>query len=177
MSKIIGLIGKIASGKTVVADYLINDKKAGYHRFSDVLRDVLERLHQPNVRENLQKLGVALRGVFGDGLLAEILKRDILADKSEIVVVDGIRYQDEFDMVKGLGGIILYVTVPDRTRYERVVSRATRGEAGLSFEKFLENESSKTESLIDELGSKADHILENTGTLEDLKARVEEIIG
>ena len=59
MSLVIGLVGRIASGKSVVADHLVRGKHASYYRFSDVLRDILLRLHKPNTRGNLQDLGLA----------------------------------------------------------------------------------------------------------------------
>jgi dephospho-CoA kinase len=176
MRVIVGLIGRIASGKSVVADHLVREHKASYYRFSDVLRDLLLRLHKPNTRENLQDMGLAMRKVFGDGVLAETLKRDIEEDKAELIVVDGIRYQDEYDMVKELGGATVYVSAPERVRYERVTSRATRGEAGISFKEFRESEAKETERLIDELGGRADYIVENTGSVEELKDKVDDML-
>ncbi|MFH0863016.1 MAG: AAA family ATPase [Candidatus Altiarchaeota archaeon] len=174
MSHIIGLIGGIASGKTAVADYLLREKGASYYRFSDVLRDVLKRLHKPETRENLQELGLSLRKAYGDGLLAQVLKEDVLADGADIIVVDGIRYQDEFEMVKGLGGRIVYVCAPQKVRYGRATSRGTRGEAKISFEEFRKSEERETERMIESLGKMADVVLENTGTLSELKAKIEE---
>jgi dephospho-CoA kinase len=176
-TRIFGLIGGIASGKTVVADYIVKRKKAGYYRFSDVLRDILLRLHQPNTRENLQNLGVALRKAYGDGILAKTLREDILKDKSEFIVVDGIRYQDEFDMIKELGGVTVYVTAPGEVRYERVKGRGTRGEANINLNDFIECEKRETERLIDSIGAKADHRIENTGTLAELKKKTDELLG
>ena len=173
MTRIIGLIGGIASGKTVVADYLVKEKGASYYRFSDVLRDVLKRLHKPDTRENLQDLGLALRKSFGDGLLAGVLREDILADGAELIVVDGIRYQDEFDMVKGLGGRVVYVTSPEKARFERVLRRGTRGEAKITFEEFRKCEERETERMIDALGKKADIVIENTGTMDELRRKIE----
>jgi dephospho-CoA kinase len=177
MTKVVGLIGRIASGKTIVSEYLVSEKGARYYRFSDVLKDLLLRVHKPNNRENLQNIGLAIRKVFGDGILAQALREDIAADKSGLIVVDGIRYQDEFDMVKGLGGIVIFVTAPQRMRYERVIKRATRGEARISLEEFQRSEEKETERFIDLLGSKADIIIENTGSIADLKKRVESAVG
>lgn len=176
MKLVIGLIGRIASGKSIVADYLVREKKAGYYRFSDVLRDVLLRLHKPNTRENLQNLGISLRRVFGDGILAETLRVDIESDENRIVVVDGIRYEDEGKMIKGLGGIILYVTAPQETRYERVINRASRGEAGITFDEFRGNEMKETEVKIDSLGKQADYTIENTSTIDELKRKIDDIL-
>ena len=176
MKKVVGLIGRIASGKTIVSDQLLAGENTSYYRFSDVLKDVIERVHEENTRENLQELGLALRGVFGDGVLAAALKKDIEADDADLIVVDGIRYDDEYDMVKSLGGVIVYVTAPEQTRYERVLGRATRGEAELSLEDFRHNESKETEKRIDELGENADYIIENTGTLDELNEKVSEVV-
>jgi len=176
MKLVVGLIGRIASGKSVVADHLVRERKASYYRFSDVLRDLLLRLHKPNTRENLQDMGLALRKVFGDGVLAETLRRDIEEDQSDLIVIDGIRYLDEFNMVRSLDGIIIYVTAPEKVRYERAVGRATRGEAGISLEEFRRSEAKKTERLIDKLGAKADYVIENTGSIEDVKNRVDGIL-
>ncbi len=176
MTVVIGLIGRIASGKSIVADHLVREHRASYYRFSDILRDILLRLHRPNTRENLQDLGLALRKVFGDGLLAETLKKDIEDDDSDFVVVDGIRYRDEYDMVKSLGGVIAYVTAPEDVRYERVVGRGTRGEAEITLEEFRRNEARETEKLIDQLGAEADVVLENTGTIEELKQKVDAFV-
>ncbi len=177
MAKVYGLIGPIASGKSIVADYLITKKCASYYRFSDVLRDLLLRLHKENTRENLQGLGVALRQVFGDDILSETIKRDIVCDDSEIIVVDGIRYPEELSLVKNLGGEIIYITAPDESRYKRVLARATRGEAGISLDEFRENEQRPTERMISQLGEKADHRIDNDGTVDQLIERLVSIVG
>jgi dephospho-CoA kinase len=176
MMLVIGLVGRIASGKSIVADYLVREKKSSYYRFSDVLRDLLLRLHKPNTRENLQDLGIALRRMFGDGILAETLKADIESDEAEIVVVDGIRYEDEFRMIKGLGGIVMYVSAPQKARYERVISRGTRGEANITFDEFVKNEDKETERMIHIIGEKADYKIENSGTLDELTGKIDDIL-
>ncbi len=176
MGKVIGLIGEIASGKTIVSKFLIEEKDAGYHRFSDVLRDILERLHLENNRENLQALGNCLRQPFGDNVLADVLKNDVLADESDIVLVDGIRYLKELEMVKSIGGVILYISAPAETRYERSIKRGTRGEGGQSFEEFMENENKATERGIAQIVQKTDHKIENTGTMEELLSSTESFL-
>jgi dephospho-CoA kinase len=174
--KVIGLIGRIASGKSSIADYMVDEKEAAYFRFSDVLRDVLARIHEQNTRENLQKLGISLRSAFGDDILAKSLRADVLEDNSEYVIIDGIRYQDEVEMVKSLGGVTVYVHSPVKTRYERVLSRGSRGEARISLKEFNDSEEKPTEKRIDEIGQNADFIIENTGTMDELKDKVDRII-
>lgn len=174
MGKVVGLVGAIASGKSVLADRLVDVYGASYYRFSDVLRDVLERLHLENTRENLQCLGIVLRQGFGEDVLSDALREDIAAEEG-LVVVDGIRYLKEYEMIRELGGVVVYVEAPEKLRYERVVSRASRGEGSTSFEEFLENESKPTEKQISEVGVRADYVIENTGTLEELLEKVDEL--
>lgn len=171
------MIGRIASGKTVVASHLQDEYGGRIIRFSDALRDVLDRLHLENTRTNLQDLGVALRGTFGDGILAQAVRKEVESCGDDVIVVDGIRYQDEFDMAKALGAKIIFVDAPQEARYGRVVGRGTRGEAHISLEEFKASELKPTEKEIDSLGAKADYVVENTGSIEELKGRIDEIMG
>jgi dephospho-CoA kinase len=175
MRQVVGLSGKIASGKSIVADYLI-ERGASYYRFSDVLRDILKRLHVEDTRGNLQGLGGSLRELFGDDILARVLKADILSDGGQLIVVDGVRYAGEARMLRDVGGIIVFVEAPAKIRYERAVGRGTRGEAKLSFEEFLNNEGMPTELGIEGVGEAADYRIINTGTIGELKAKVDEIL-
>ena len=176
MKKIIGLIGPISSGKSIISDYLIKKKNASYYRFSDVLADVLKRLHLEVTRENLQSLGAALRVPFGESILADALEKDVCADENEIIIIDGIRYSDEADMIKKMGGTTVYVTADERTRYERVKARGTRGEKELTYEQFQANEMKETEKNIKAVGEKADYIIENNSTLDELMSKINEIV-
>ncbi|MBM3309811.1 MAG: hypothetical protein FJY77_06090 [Candidatus Altiarchaeales archaeon] len=169
MALVVGLVGKIASGKGVVSDYLCRRYDAKVYRFSDVLSDILLKLNKPNTRENLQALGFSLRQIFGDTVLSEVLKQEIARDKSSLVVVDGIRYWNEFNMVKSFGNsLVVSITAPLEVRYERTISRATRGESKISFEEFKANEDKPTEKLIDEIAMHADIKIENIGSKEAL---------
>jgi dephospho-CoA kinase len=88
---IIGLAGEIASGKDVTKKYLEINYGASCHRFSTILRDILNRLYLPIKRENMQDISTFLRQRFGEDLLAKIITEDVKNDPHEIVVVDGIR--------------------------------------------------------------------------------------
>lgn len=177
MRLVIGLIGRIGSGKGTVSEFLHEKYGASEYRFSDVLKDVLFRLHLLNIRENLQLLGKTLRDGFGDGVLANTIKEDIMNDPSSIVVVDGIRYKNEVDMVRSFkDNILINVTAPPKIRYERCVSRGTRGEAENTFEEFVRNENKETESQIREIEKEADYTVDNSGTKDELYEKIEEIV-
>jgi len=177
MELVIGLVGRIASGKGFVSDYLAGKHGARVYRFSDVLRDVLELLNQPNTRENLQALGSLIREAFGDDVLADALKRKIVSDDAGVVVVDGIRYWNELEMVRGFKpNLVLAVQAPLEVRYGRVLSRATRGEGRLSLDDFRNADSMATERFVDEICGKADVLLDNGGSRESLVDALEKAL-
>ena len=58
MTFIVGIAGRMGSGKGSAAEYLVKDYRAEQFVFSDILMDVLERLNVKKDRSNLQRLGV-----------------------------------------------------------------------------------------------------------------------
>lgn len=177
MTLVIGLVGKISAGKGAIAEHLADRYDASVYRFSDVLKDLLQRLHLPDTRENLQNLGVVLRGAFGDGVLATALGEDIKKDEAEVIVVDGIRYENEVRMLRGFeNNVLIFVTAPVEVRYKRATGRGTRGEKGLSLKEFKKLDNRETERLIDTIGKKADIRIENTGSLKELYEKVDRVV-
>lgn len=177
MKLVIGLIGEIASGKGTVAEHISKEYGASVYRFSDVLRDVLRRLHIENTRENLQSIGVSIRQAFGVGVLADCLREDMLEDTSDLIVVDGVRYAHEAEMVRSFkDSILLYIHAPDVVRYKRAVKRGTRGERKMTFEQFKKAGEGGTEGMIRQIAGQADHTIENTGTVEELCENIDKIV-
>jgi len=177
MALVIGLVGKIASGKGVVSDHLVKAYGGKVYRFSDVLRELLLKLDKPNTRENLQALGLHLRQIFGDSVLADVLKRQIHADKSNLIIVDGVRYWNEVDMVRSFkNSLLISITAPPEVRFKRSLGRGTRGESNISFEQFRRNEENPTEKVIDEIAVHADIKIENLGTREDLLKNLDTVL-
>jgi dephospho-CoA kinase len=62
MKVVIGLTGKIASGKGTIKKYLVEIHNAEECRFSTVLRDILTRLNIENSRENTESDDERLNG-------------------------------------------------------------------------------------------------------------------
>lgn len=176
MKRVVGLVGKIASGKGVVSDYLNRIYGAKVYRFSDVLKDLLSKLGKPDTRDNLQALGLHLRQIFGDNVLADVVKEEVQEDGHSLIVVDGIRYWNEVEMIRSFkDNLIISVTTPLEVRYQRAASRATRGEKKISFDEFKKNENSPTEQLIDEIALHADIKIENMGSKEALLETLETV--
>lgn len=132
MFYLLGIHGKARVGKDTVADYLVQNhgyirngladplKRAAQHMFfltdaqrdSDELKEIVIPYWGMSPRQMFQKLGTeGGRMVFGDDLW---LKRwtyhyNTYKDHTNYVVSD-IRFSNEADYVRSLGGIIIHVT-------------------------------------------------------------------
>jgi dephospho-CoA kinase len=177
MRLVIGLAGRIGSGKSEIGKYLSNNYGASQHRFSQILEDLIKRLHITPERETLQRLGAALRSSISQGVLVNAFKADIEGAASDIVVVDGIRYLNEVEMLREFKkNILIYTSVPSAIRYERIKKRGERGESNLTFEEFMEAENRETEKHLDEVKAVADIVLDNSGSKEEFHRKIDEII-
>lgn len=173
---VIGISGRIGSGKSEVCRFFEERFSAQRLRFSDILRDILDRLYLPVERQNFQKLGKALREAFGDEIVARPMKEDIARLGDGAIVVDGVRYRSEADMIRDFeDGYIIFVKAGSGTRYRRSLARAERGEGEMSYQDFLNSERAETERHLGEVEGTADFIVKNEGSLEDLFDQLEEI--
>jgi len=175
---VVGLVGRIGSGKTVAAKHLTKKYNADYQRFSQIFMDVLERLNLPVNRLNLQTLGRVLREEFGPDVVVNAFDRDLRECNSESVVVDGIRYENEVMLLRRYPrNILVYIHSSPEERYERVRRRGEKGEATVSWEEFKQAENRETERYIEDLKGKADYIINNSESIEDLKKGIDKIMG
>lgn len=173
---IIGLVGEKLAGKDTAANYLVKNYGADHFRFTHILDEVLKDLNLPISRKNEIDLGLSLRKVFGDHVLANALERRIKKSSAKINVVNGIR-MDEMDVVKSWGAKIIYVTSPIEIRFERNKTRREKADDGqMNFEAFAAVEKGPTEVRIPELGKRADFKIENSGTVEEYYSKIDDIM-
>jgi len=175
---IIGLSGEIASGKDTAAHYLSSRYGAKIFLFSDPLRDILNRLHIPQNRENLTKISGAIRSSFGGNILSRSIANDAVLDPSPLVVIDGVRRHSDIEVAKGLSEFALvYVEVDMKTRHERIVKRHQNADdESKTFEDFKKDHLLETEIGIPALKADARFVIDNSGTLEDLYAQVDAVV-
>lgn len=175
---IIGLAGEIASGKDVTKKYLEINYGASCHRFSTILRDILNRLYLPIKRENMQDVSTFLRQRFGEDLLAKIITEDVKNDPHEIVVVDGIRREADIVYLRKLSGFTLVkIEVDARLRYERLIKRKENADdTNKTYEQFLADGQKETELEIPKVMATANYCLNNNGSLKELYSQIEKII-
>lgn len=119
---VIGIVGPLACGKGVVADYLI--KNYGYTSFSlsyIVHEEAKKRGITELTRTILQDIGDDLRKKEGDGVLA---KRAIKMLKSQKIIIEGIRNPGEVEYLCTIPGFFLIaVDALQEVRFRRVIER------------------------------------------------------
>ncbi len=184
---IVGIVGKIAAGKTTVAKFL---EERGFCRVScsepliDLLtHNVSEYSWIPELpekteptREKLIEFGKYLKEKYG----GDVLVRLALDKKRNCrnIVIDGVRSREEVEAIKRLGGKVIYVEAKPEIRFERLMRRRAEKDRGIkTFEDFKAMDDAE-EKLYNtsELKGLADYVIVNEGTLEELREKVERIL-
>ncbi len=177
---IIGLVGEIGSGKGTVVELfeeLLPNARIIKLKFSAILADVLDVLHIPKTRDNLQKLAIIIDETYGEGTFAHAMEERIRATDADIIFVDGMRWPADERLIITVGGVVMYITADQRTRYERITQRGEKvGETDTTFEQFQHQESMKNETFIKDIGSRAQFVLHNDKDLATLRSEVVKII-
>lgn len=175
--KIIGLVGETGAGKDTFASIVKeNFSSALLLRFSEPLSNILGIFFNEIKKEDQQWLASSLRDRFGEDILMKAMAKKIENREEEIIIVNGIRVKEEMDFIKSIGGVVVYITLDAKGRWDRVKTRGEKKDDDVSFEKFLEIDSGRPEKQIGEIGERADIKIENTGSLEELEQKVLGII-
>ena len=179
---LIGISGKMASGKGSVSKYLANIYHAERHRSSDPLRAILDIFDIPQSRVNLSDISTFLRETFGEHVIAQSMRKLLTSVKAPIAIFDGMRRLIDIETFRPLPNFtFIFVDCDERIRYERYVARnENAGDAEMSFEDFTIRSMAETEIQIDALKEHADVIIDNNGTYDQMiaktKAAVEKIL-
>ena len=175
---IIGIVGENAAGKTTATEYLKNKFNAVTFRFSDMLSDILKRMHLETSRANLQLLSTILRQNFSEDIMSKVIAQDAKNSTADIIITEGVRRPSDVPYLKELSNFILiYVKVDEQIRFSRL---ATRGEkpddATKTWEQFQTEGHQESEQQILTIAQTADFTVDNNGTLENTYAQLEKIV-
>lgn len=175
---IIGLVGEIASGKGTVVKYLKKKYQVSSCRFSDSLRDVLNRLYLEINRNNLQKLSQILRQNFGENLLAKVIVEDIKNNKNKFIIIDGVRRIADIENLKQLPEFkLIYITADIKTRYNRLTKREeNKDDKNKTFQQFLKDNQVEAELEILKVSRQAHYKIYNNGNFKELYKQIDKII-
>lgn len=179
MTKIIlGLAGEIASGKGTVAKYLLEKHDGSTHRFSTMLRDVVKRMYLEENRENLQKLSTIFRQYFSGDILSKVIYHDVIDDNNKVIAIDGVRRYPDVEYLKTMLEFkLVYIETNMKNRYERIIKRGENtDDKNKTFEEFKKDQEREAEKDVKDLKRKADFIIDNNGTFENLYKQIDKII-
>ncbi len=179
MKRIIGLVGRKGCGKGAVTKILAEKYGAKTFRFSAALADVLRRLGIEETNENMVRLSVILRKEFDEDVLKRAVMKDVEKTDGDLIVLDGLRRVQDLEMFEALGRfVIVSVEAPLETRYERIHGRREKSnDATITFEEFKRLQAdAPTEITIPDVEARATYHIDNSGTLEELEAKIQELM-
>ena len=103
---IVCLTGMPGAGKSTIADGL---KSKGYDivNMGNAVRNEAKKRNIEATRSNLGKLMLELREKNGPGAIAQLIKPEIESSSSPVILVDGVRSNDEIQVLRKFGTVKL----------------------------------------------------------------------
>lgn len=178
MKIILGLVGEIAAGKTTITNYLKKHHHAVSFKFSDMLRDILDRVYVEKTRGNLQELSTFLRSTYSEDLMSQVIAKDVAGAKEEFLIVEGIRRPTDVTYLKDVPGFHLIAIEADaKLRFKRLTSRSENpDDQSKTWEQFQKDARAESEQKIAEIAAQAEFTINNNGSLQETIDQVEAIV-
>ncbi len=171
---LLAIVGQPGSGKDTAADYIANRYGFSHISSGDVLREYITNNNMGNLeRANLQRVVTKLRAEYGNGVLVDLILREM--DQNSKIVVSGLRHPEEVGLVSKAGGALISIVSSAKRRYKRSIERNRTGD-NISFAEFkrleeVENQGGSWD--IGEVIRMADYSIVNDGGYEDLLANLD----
>lgn len=165
----IAITGQMGSGKSTLANLIRNTIDCYITSFSSPIREILKGLNLPITRNILQETGDFFRK-FNETVWAEFLLKEI-ESISKNIVIDGIRYKFEMDLLAKNGFTIIKIMSKEDLRRDRIIKR---DKISVNDELWNSWTSHPTETFTKQIDSK--YIIENNLTIDDLSAEIQKIL-
>lgn len=123
MKLIVCITGMPGAGKSTIANEM---KLKGFYVISmgNIIRNIAKKQNIDPTRNNMNTIMHDIRKKYGPGIVANLMKDEILSTRSSTIIVDGIRSNNELDIFKKIGNVkILSVHASVDTRYSFLLKR------------------------------------------------------
>ena len=154
------------AGKSTIADGL---KSKGYDivNMGNAVREEAKKRNLESTRENLGKLMLELREKNGPGAIAELIKPEIESSSSNVILVDGVRSNDEIQVLKKFGNVkLLAIHASTGTRFDFLQKRG-RSDDPQTQEHFEERDNRELGVGISNSIALSDYAISNIGLSKD----------
>jgi dephospho-CoA kinase len=176
---VVGLIGKIGSGKDTVADYLVKNYGFKMVGFGDVTRDIAKRKKVIPNRRNLLKIQRDYVEKYGEDYFPKKIIQMIKKKGFKKVVANGVRRPVDATTFKrsfGKDFLLVLVKSDSKRRFERMRKRARVGDPR-GYREFDRQEKDEMRTFgIDRTFRMADVVITNNKTMKDLQKKVDKFI-
>jgi dephospho-CoA kinase len=154
------------AGKSTIAEGL---KSKGYDiiNMGNAVREEAKKRNLESTRENLGKLMLELREKNGPGAIAELVKPEIESSPSNVILIDGVRSNDEIQVLRKFGNVkLLAIHASTGTRFDFLQKRG-RSDDPQTQEHFDERDNRELGVGISNSIALSDYAISNIGLTKD----------
>ena len=154
------------AGKSTIAEGL---KPKGYEiiNMGNAVREEAKKRNLESTRENLGKLMIELRKKNGPGAIEELVKPQIESSTADVILIDGVRSNDEIQVLKKFGTVkLLAVHASTDIRFNFLQKRG-RSDDPQTKEHFEERDNRELGVGISNPIALSDDAISNTGLSKD----------
>ncbi len=189
MTKYIGVVGQIASGKGVLVNWLTGHLGFKSFSLSSIVHDEFKKRNvgvgfsDPLTRKTLQDMGDELRRVFGDDILAKRIMERCRDRVSRLIIIEGIRNPAEIKFLKKNKNFILIgVKASREIRFKRLLSRGKEWDPK-TYSDFLKVDrrdigvgQNKSGQQVGECLKYCDYVLMNNNSVEEFEEKIQKLM-
>jgi len=163
---IVCLTGMPGAGKSTIAEGL---KPKGYDiiNMGNAVREEAKNRNLEPTRDNLGKLMLELRKKNGPGAVAELVKSQIDSSTADVILIDGVRSNDEIKVLRKFGTVkLLAIHASTDTRFDFLQKRG-RSDDPQTKEHFEERDNRELGVGISNSIALSDYAISNIGLTKD----------